>query len=87
MQKLRGKDCVKLPSNEFYLDSTRNGKKDDTLRFVRLKITTKTDSRKDYRDSASDKNKQRSGVTNVEAAISDISANYDESSMKVSDKF
>lgn len=87
MQKLRGKDCVKLPSNEFYLDSTRNSRKDDTFRFVGLKIATKTDSRKDYRDSASNKNKQRSEVTNVEAAISDVSANNDESSMKVSDKF
>lgn len=89
IQKLRGKDCVNLPSSEFYLDSTRNRRKDDTLRFVGLKIGTKTDSRKDYRDfgNASNENKQRSGVTDVEAAISDVSANYDESSMKVPDKF
>ncbi|TGZ37738.1 Uncharacterized protein DBV15_02964 [Temnothorax longispinosus] len=90
MQKLRGKDCVKLPRSEFYLEPNMR-KKDDTFRLVGLKIGTKTGSGKDYKDFGIGSNeiKQRGGVTDivVEAPISDVSANYDESSMKVVDKF
>lgn len=85
VQKLRGKDCVKLPRSEFYLEpSNRSGKKGDTVRLVGLKIGTKTGNGKD----AGNENKLRSGVTDiVEASLSDVSTNYDEASMKVADKF
>ncbi|XP_011874525.1 PREDICTED: uncharacterized protein LOC105565716 [Vollenhovia emeryi] len=88
MQKLRGKDCVKLPRSEFYLEPSArsaNGKRDDAVRLVGLRIETKTG--KDRKNSG-DENKQRGGVADVaEASISDVPANYDESSMKVADKF
>ncbi|XP_011690986.1 PREDICTED: uncharacterized protein LOC105451948 isoform X2 [Wasmannia auropunctata] len=79
MQKLRGKDCVKLLRNEFYLEPTRdaNWRRDDTLRLVGLKIGTKTDNGRDYKDFGNE-SQQRS-----EASISDILANYDESPGKV----
>jgi len=85
IQKLRGKDCVKLPRSEFYLESSTknaNWKKDDTFKLVGLKIGT--DNGKDYKDSGNE-NARRSRMT--EASISDILANYDESSIKIADKF
>lgn len=89
MQKLRGKDCVKLPKSEFYLEQNTknmNRKKDETVRLVGLKIGTKTGNGKDS-GNGSNETKQRSGTTDVvEASISDISANYDEPVMKVTDK-
>lgn len=92
IQKLRGKDCVKLPKSEFYLESNTknvNWKKDDTVRLIGLKIGTKTGNGKDYKDfgSGSNENKQRSGAMDmIEASILNTLANYDESSMKAIDK-
>ncbi|KAL6268396.1 hypothetical protein P5V15_001531 [Pogonomyrmex californicus] len=81
MQKLR-KECVKLPRSEFYLEQgTRNVNKDDTIRLV-----GKTAQEK---ENESNENKQRDGMVAdvIETPISDISANYDESDVKVIDKF
>lgn len=48
MQKLRGKDCVKLPRREFYLeqDTKDTNRKEDTIKLVELKIETKIDNGK-----------------------------------------
>ncbi|XP_011647350.1 uncharacterized protein LOC105433642 [Pogonomyrmex barbatus] len=81
MQKLR-KDCVKLPRSEFYLEQgTRNVNKDDTIRLVGKTVQEK--------ENESNENKQRDGMMAdvIETPISDISANYDESDVKVIDKF
>lgn len=88
MQKLRGKICVKmLPKNEFYFDPSANRRKDDVARLVRLKIGRKTGDGKDYSDNYYEsKENKRNTVTDVEASISDISTNYDESVVKVADK-
>lgn len=87
IQKLHGKDCIKLPSSEFYLEQNMkntNRKRDETVRLVGLKIGTKTGNGK---NSGSNEIKQRSKTTDVvEASISDTSAYYDEPVMKVTDK-
>ncbi|KYN12386.1 hypothetical protein ALC57_15452, partial [Trachymyrmex cornetzi] len=93
IQKLHGKDCVKLPRSEFYLESNTknvNWKKDSTVRLIGLKIGTKPGDGKvilQHFGSGNNENKQRSGVMDmVEASILDTLANYDESSMKATDK-
>lgn len=47
MQKLRGKDCVKLLRNELYLEHSMKNRKDGTTSLMGLKIGTKTNSVKD----------------------------------------
>lgn len=91
MQKLRGKDCVKLPTSEFYLeqDTKDANRKEGTIKMAGLKIGTKINNEKDHKDSASesDEYKQESGTTEssiVEASIADDSINYEELIPKVS---
>ncbi|XP_070515327.1 uncharacterized protein, partial [Cardiocondyla obscurior] len=88
MQKLRGKDCVKLPASEFNLEPSVR-KKGGAIRLVGLKIGRKTGNERDYKDSENESNEKirRGGATGVEDSVSDVSANYDESSAKVADKF
>ena len=82
---------MKLPKSEFYLESnTKNVNwKDSTVKLIGLKIGTKTGNGKvilqDF-GSGSNKNKQRNGVMDIETSILDTLANYDESSMKATDK-
>lgn len=72
MQKLRGKDCVKLP-NEFYFEhDTRDvNSKEDTIKNG-LNIEPKIN---DEENKESDEYKQRSGAA-AKASISDGSINY-----------
>ncbi|KAM0731630.1 hypothetical protein ACS0PU_001172 [Formica fusca] len=93
MQKLRGKDCVKLPRSEFYLeqDTKDTNRKKGTIKVVGLKIGTKTNNEKDYKDSesGSDEYKQENEATEnsiVDASISDDSINYEKLTPKVIDK-
>ncbi|XP_039305183.1 uncharacterized protein LOC113003237 [Solenopsis invicta] len=91
MQKLRGKDCVKLSTSEFYLNSgtsSTNWRNNDTVKLVESKIGMRVENGRDCTDveSGSNENKQREKTMDVDASISDISANYDESGMKVADK-
>ncbi|KAL6447384.1 hypothetical protein ACFW04_001533 [Cataglyphis niger] len=90
IQKLRGKDCVKLPKSEFYLeqDTKDTNRKESTIRMTGLKIGTKIDNEKDHKDSTSesDEYKQENGTTEssiVEASIADDSINYEELIPKV----
>lgn len=90
MQKLHGKDCVKLPRSEFYLeqDTKDTNRKEGTIKMAGLKIGTKINNGKDHKDSESesDEYKQENGATEssiVEASISDDSINYEELTPKV----
>ncbi|XP_020287971.1 uncharacterized protein LOC109856756 [Pseudomyrmex gracilis] len=47
MQKLRGKDCVKLLRNELYLEHSLKNRKDGTTSLMGLKIGSRTNSVKD----------------------------------------
>ncbi|XP_050464530.1 uncharacterized protein LOC126858327 [Cataglyphis hispanica] len=85
IQKLRGKDCVKLPKSEFYLeqDTKDTNRKESTIRMTGLKIGTKINNEKDHKDSTSesDEYKQENGTTEssiAEASIADDSINYEE---------
>lgn len=50
MQMLRGKDCVKLPRSEFYLEQGTRDAKEGTIKLEEVKIETKTNDGKDYKD-------------------------------------
>ncbi|CAL1677621.1 unnamed protein product [Lasius platythorax] len=65
MQKLRGKDCVKLPRSKFYLEQDTRDAKEGTIKLEEVKIETKTNDGKDYKDyeSGSDEYKQRNRET------------------------
>lgn len=47
MQKLRGKDCVKVLRNEFYLEHSMKNRKDGTTSLMGLKIGARTNGMKD----------------------------------------